>query len=257
MGNWFDDSAQVLPLFRTGHCLAALRESLAWSQALGIPIIWVLWRAGMSVLPPALARSMWESSSDGPDTSSSHDDSIAPAFRARMGLTGLDRFSSRTWADAPPERRKHFRGLSQMLELRHLQPPEPLQHLSYTHPYSHRPLVQFMLSVPPDIACRPGEPRRLMRRAFQGIWPPELRRRRSKDSFGGVFLDSLRPLAVALLTKRQPFEVVERGYVDPVSFRERLERVAHSLDCNEPQLRQIILLEFWLRGHRMRLQACG
>jgi asparagine synthase (glutamine-hydrolysing) len=255
MGNWWDDSAQVLRLFRTGHWPAALRESLAWSQSLGIPIAWVLGRAAMSALPPSLAGSMWEGSSDGLDLSRNRDNSIAPAFRARMGLADRDRSSPRVWAEALPERRKHFRGLSQTLELRRLQPPEPLEHLAYTHPYSHRPLVQFMLSIPADIVCGPGEPRRLMRRALQGLWPPELCQRRSKDSFGGVFLDSIRPLAAALLRKSESLEVVERGYVDPVSLKERLERITHSLDCNESQLRQIILFEYWLRGHRTRLQA--
>ena len=73
---------------------------------------------------------------------------------------------------APPERRKHFHALSMMLELRTLQAPEPLQHLDYTHPFAHRPLVEFLMSVPADVLCRPGEPRRLMRRALSDQWPP-------------------------------------------------------------------------------------
>jgi asparagine synthase (glutamine-hydrolysing) len=252
MGNWHDDSAQVLRLFRTGHWRAGLRESLSWSLALGIPIAWVLGRAMMSTLPPSPANSTATASTDGAELGRSHDDSIAPAFRRRMQKVAKERFSSPAWADAPPERRKHFRGLSEMLELRRLQPPEALEHLFYTHPYSHRPLVHFMLSIPAHIVCGPGEPRRLMRRAFQTLWPPELRQRRSKDSFGGVFLDSLRPLAAALLKNGRPIELVERGYVDRASLADRLVRVTNSLECNEPQLRQIILLEFWLRGRRMR-----
>jgi hypothetical protein len=33
-----------------------------------------------------------------------------------MGLTGRTRFSAPAWAESPPERRKQFRGLSEMLE---------------------------------------------------------------------------------------------------------------------------------------------
>ena len=88
-----------------------------------------------------------------------------------------------------------------------------------------------------------------MRRAFHELWPAELRTRRSKDSFAGVFLDCLRPLASMLL--RQPnLQVVDRGYVDAGSFRQRLDRLTQSLDCNEAQLRLIILLELWLRKTR-------
>jgi hypothetical protein len=222
---------------------------MVWSRALSIPVSWVLGRAMMSALPPALGGSIL-TTVDGPDASRGHDDSIAPAFRTRMSLPYWN--WSRTWMQAPPERRKHFRSLSESLELRRLQPPEPLEHLAYTHPYAHRPLVQFMLSIPADIICCAGEPRSLMRRAFQGFWPAELRRRRSKDAFGGVFLDSLRPLAAKLLREPDSIEVVERGYVDAASLRKRLEQLTHSLDCNEPQLRQIILLEFWLRARRIR-----
>jgi hypothetical protein len=42
--------------------------------------------------------------------------------------------------------------------------------------------------------------------------------------------------------------LVERGYVDLTSLRKRLELLSHSLECNEPQLRQIILLELWLQS---------
>ena len=93
-----------------------------------------------------------------------------------------------------------------------------------------------------------------MRRAFRELWPPALRKRRSKDTFGGVFLDSLRPLAGALLQQPQRLQVVERGYVDGPSVKKRLEQLSYSLDCNEPQLRQIILLEFWLRARENRLR---
>ena len=31
-----------------------------------------------------------------------------------------------------------------------LQTPELLQHLDYTHPFAHRPLVEFLMTVPVD-----------------------------------------------------------------------------------------------------------
>ncbi len=246
MGNWLDDSAQVASLLRRGHLVPALKQSLAWSRALEIPIVWILGRAVQSSMPrllsnrrdPAGVSYVCENSQD----------SMGRKFRDRLHLQEPHRFFSKAWTHAPLDRRRHLRGLMEILELRILQPPEPLEHLYYTHPFAHRPLVQYMMSIPADVVCRPGEPRRLMRRAFRGLWPPELRKRRSKDLFDGVFLESLRPIARSFLKAPRQLQVVERGYVDLDDVTRRLDRLSNSLECNEPQLRQVILLELWLRG---------
>ena len=135
-----------------------------------------------------------------------------------------------------------------LLELRSLQAPESLQHLDYTHPFAHRPLMEFLMTVPADVLCGPGEPRRLMRRALSDLWPPDLRKRRSKGLFGAPLHDALKPLARDLLQRRE-LQVVARGFVDRASFVSRLERLTAGLDSNETQLQQIVLLEFWLRNH--------
>lgn len=246
MGNWGDDSGQVAGLLRRGRIGQALHQSLAWSKLLRIPIYWVLGNAFLLNLPPAYAMRKYQKVERSAAPSSA-EDSILPNFLKRIPQFSI----SNQWMEAPPERRKHFRALAETLELRKLQSPEPLQHLLYTHPYAHRPLVEFMSSIPADIVCRPGEPRRLMRRALHDLWPQELRKRRSKGSFGGVFLDSLRPLARGLIEQRS-LQVVERGYVSPSSLKKRLELLTQSLDCNEGQLRQIVLLELWLRGRSER-----
>jgi len=255
MGNLLDDSEQVASLFRRGHLLPALKESLAWSRALQIPIFWILGRALRSSIPrlgsnpsdPAGISYVCEGSQD----------SMGSGLRDRLKSQDPHRVFSRAWTQAPLDLRRHFRGLMEILELRILQPPEPLEHLYYTHPFAHRPLVQYMLSVPADIVCRPGEPRRLMRRAFRGLWPPELRKRRSKDLFDGVFLESLRPIARSFLKAPRQLQVVERGYVDAADLTRRLDRLSNSLECNEPQLRQVILLELWLRGKAQSLEKAA
>jgi hypothetical protein len=54
-------------------------------------------------------------------------------------------------------------------------------------------------------------------------------------------------LAHGLLGSPQ-LQVVSRGWIDRTSLTARLEKLTRGLDCNEPQLRQIILLEYWLRN---------
>jgi asparagine synthase (glutamine-hydrolysing) len=134
-----------------------------------------------------------------------------------------------------------------MLDARALLCPEPLLPISYTHPFLHRPLVEFMMSIPSAAVCRPGEPRRLMRRALAGIVSPTVLRRRSKGTYDGQFLTALRPLAQALAGRVGEMRLVELGYVDPEHLLHRLGRLVAGLECNEPQLRNLMLLELWLR----------
>jgi len=86
-----------------------------------------------------------------------------------------------------------------------------------------------------------------MRSALSDLWPLKLRTRKSKGLFSAPWQEALRPLAGALLQGRQ-LHVVERGFVDRASVRSRLERLSTGLDCNQDQLRNIILLELWLRN---------
>jgi len=173
-------------------------------------------------------------------------DSLMPDLQRRASPSGEDRGYG--WQAAGPGRRRRFRALSEMLQARLLQVPEALQHISYTHPFAHRPLVEFMLTIPPAVVCRPGEPRRLMRRAFAGLLPDSVRNRKSKAAYGGVYRQALLPLAAEMLREPRKMRLVEHGFVNRNSVTKRLTAFTQGLDSNEAQLRQIILLEFWLRN---------
>ena len=245
LGNWFDDSLQVAASLRRFQLRRAFGEALEWSKILRLPVYRILWQAAQAALPPSLTPAAIYTAGDG---------SYAPkSVETSLTLPEPANQLSNDWLHAAPERRKYFYSLSMALELRTLQPPEPLQHLDYTHPFSHRPLVEFLMTVPTDVLCRPGEPRRLMRSAFSDLWPGKLRERRSKGSFNAPWQAATRPLARALL-KAKSLHSVERGFVDGDSVRSRLERLCLGLDCNESQLRQIILLELWLRNRESSKQ---
>jgi hypothetical protein len=51
-----------------------------------------------------------------------------------------------------------------------------------------------------------------------------------------------------MLSQPGQIRLAGHGYVDPHSVTERLARFLQGLDCNEPQLRQLLLFEFWLRN---------
>jgi asparagine synthase (glutamine-hydrolysing) len=246
-GNWFDDSLQVAASLRRFRIGRACEESLAWSKTIRFPVYKVLWRALQASLPAALTPAAIYTAADGSYAPKSAETSLMSGFSDRAGLSERGSLFSNNWVQAPPERRRYFHALTTMLELRLLQPGEPLQHLDYTHPFAHRPLVEFLMTVPADVLCRPGEPRRLMRSAFSELWPRKLRARRSKGLFNVPWQQVLRPVARALLRSGQ-LQVVERGFVNLTGVLTRLERLTLGLECNEFQLRQIILLELWLRN---------
>jgi asparagine synthase (glutamine-hydrolysing) len=245
-GNWLDDSLQVAAPLRHWKVGDTCREALAWSKSLRVPIYPILWRAVRAVLgPPFASKSMYaEGVVSMPHNT---DTSLAAGLLARTGLFHPDSLFSADWAHAPPERRSHFRALTVLRELKTLRRPDGMRHLDYTHPFAHRPLVEFLMSVPAETLCRPGEPRRLMRRALADLWPAKLRARRSKSLFGTAYFKALKPMADSLLKDRH-WQVVERGWIDHAGLMVRLEKLRESLDCNEPQLRHIILLECWLRN---------
>jgi asparagine synthase (glutamine-hydrolysing) len=250
MGNWYDDSLQVAAPLRSGRIGRAAKDALAWAKVLRVPLAWILLRALRASLP-ALPGGRTCAPLYGLDALSpprSEERSLAKSFESRVG-PGERLHGSTDWVRAAPERRKHFLALSMMREMRTLQLLEPVRHLDYTHPFAHRPLVEFVMSVPPEVLCGPGQPRRLMRRALGDLWPPRLRARRSKSLFGAPWIDALRPLALGLLHTPH-WHVVAAGWVDRASLTTRLMKLTRGLDCNEPQLRQIILLEYWLRNRQ-------
>jgi hypothetical protein len=56
------------------------------------------------------------------------------------------------------------------------------------------------------------------------------------------------PIAKMLLGHKQ-IKVVELGFLERASLRSRLQRLSCGLDCNQSQLRNIMVLELWLRNH--------
>jgi asparagine synthase (glutamine-hydrolysing) len=253
MGNWFDDSLQLSASLRRFHLAQACRDAIEWSKILRLPVYRILWQALSACLPAAFAPATVYSRKDGSYVPKSAETSVVPSLIDRLGLSDSRNIFSDVWMQAAPERRKYFRSLSTTLELRTLQVPELWQHLDYTHPFAHRPLVEFLMTVPVEVLCGPGEPRRLMRSAVSDLWPLKLRMRRSKGLFNLPWQEALMPLARVLLSAKK-LHLVECGIVDRASVLARLQRLSVGLDCNLDQMRYMILMELWLR-RRMNNQG--
>jgi asparagine synthase (glutamine-hydrolysing) len=242
MSNFADDSEQVADCFREGQILAGLTEAFTWSRQLRCPVYSILRRAASSATPPPVNGGL-----SGNGDRSRTEDSLSPALKRRA----LERrYASQRpeWCDLPPTCRKRAFAIQEMLDSRRLQCPAALAGMDVTHPFSDRRLVEFTLRTPARVTCGPGEPRKLMREAFRSFLPPAIANRRNKASYREACMRAIEPLARQMLSDGSTPLVVELGYVNPHSLRNRLSRMLNGLATNETQLRQIILFEFWLRS---------
>jgi asparagine synthase (glutamine-hydrolysing) len=246
MGNNYDGTGQVAEWLSKRRFSKALRTAYAWGRAAQAPLYPILWRGIRQ------AYSSWSPSLDPQDAvgamPASTEDSLVSKVRTRLQSYLRERMASEVPRPTPPARRQLFQAAAEVCRSRRLQTPEALRHISYSHPYSHRPLLEFMLTIPSHVVFGPGQPRRLMRRAFDGLLPPMIVTRKSKASYATSFRAPLMPLAKQLLRQPTAIELVKRGYLDVQSLVNRLEKFTQGIDCHETQLRQIILLEFWLRN---------
>ena len=120
----------------------------------------------------------------------------------------------------------------------------------FSHPFSHRQLIDFMLSLPMDQIVRPGEGRSLMRRAMRGILPERIRLRKSKAGPDECFCrvlarekDTIGDLAKLL--------ICERGYTGAQSFAEAIREVSLGRIEQSGAVMQLLSVERWLRSLSM------
>jgi hypothetical protein len=245
MGNCSDGAGHVADDLGHGRFGAALRNALRWGRVQRQPVYSILSDAARL----AVTRRI--------DISANADfrrTALTPAaMRRAVELT--EARIPEVHRGAAPGRRTRLGSLMDMLQVRHLHSPETLRPFAWSHAFAHRPLVEFMMTIPPGIVYRPGEPRRLMRRALSGLLPKAVAQRRSKAAYSGVFRRSLLPMAQELLRSSSPLLLAEGGFIDAQAARARLEHFTLGLECNEAQLHQIVMLEFWLRARENRMPA--
>jgi asparagine synthase (glutamine-hydrolysing) len=124
-----------------------------------------------------------------------------------------------------------------------------------SHPFSHRPLVEFVLGIPRTELARPGEPRRLMRRAMADVLPEQIVKRSSKGYARPAMLRLLRPSIRQMLSETQPFELERLGILDPAITRARLDLVNSGAAGLLWNLTRVIAVERWLRVQHGRLDG--
>jgi hypothetical protein len=138
-----------------------------------------------------------------------------------------------------------------------LQSPSEWPTVVYTNPFAHRPLVEFALSLPVDVLYRPGEPRALMKQAFEAFVPERVLTRFSKGYYAPLIMRRVQQTTGAWLDRIDQLEVVRRGYVDRSRLRTRLEAVRAGAFRISGVIPALTRLEQWLEGRAAVRHQCA
>lgn len=256
MGNSLDEPGQVAEHLAHGHLLGWLGCGYRWARARRIPIWSILGRSVLPLLPARSQMRLWAIDPT-PDDSYAH--------LAKMGMLNerfierhLD-FSGReqsfAYREATPAQR-YFLYCFDRLRTYHGAGASPFAlPVKSSHAFFHRPLFEFCATVPREELCAPGQTRDLMRRAFKGLLPPEVLRRRTKTTSRMTFETNLRELAPVLLSNPNGLLTEARGYVGYGRLTKAI-RNPQAIDFRRSDLMPAVCLEVWLQAReRHRLPA--
>lgn len=162
---------------------------------------------------------------------------------------------TRALALGPRHKARMLMTLTSLLDDRSFQTPSELPGLKVTFPFLHRPLVEFLASVSPDLLSTPDRPRALMRDAFQDVLPEIVARRFSKGRISELQRRRvIRDFAERFHRSTDTLHVVQAGFVDGEALRPALDAVVRDGLRSLKNLVEIVRFEGWLRlyGQRRR-----
>lgn len=171
---------------------------------------------------------------------------VHPRHRSTLRALTADFEGYTSWRSAPSRRAQVF-VVDRMFRVLGTGFGQDYPQIYISHPYSHRPLVEFCLGVPVSQFLRNGETRSLMRRAMRDLLPAKTAKRVSKGLVDECVLRALvrERVAISNVTK---WQVCRSGFVDPSRLAETLHRARLGIvDLSGPLIR-LLSLERWLRS---------
>lgn len=253
MGNEFDDGAQIADFLTKLRFAGFLVGAYSWSRALRVPIYSMLLRGIVPLLPAEQQLAAWRRKSRREANLYTHSEREAACFTQRIEArrdedlgVGLGRTS---WFRSTPSLRRFHWALDCQSLSRTLETPADLEPIRLSHPYTHRPLVEYIAQIPRFQMCAAGKRRDLMRRTFSGLVPGQILSRNSKSGMGYQHQTEARQL-IRNLPSPDGWEVVLRGWVEPSALRDIIGRVSQGTLRDWPRLTMVLTIETWLVSRR-------
>lgn len=132
---------------------------------------------------------------------------------------------------------------------------QSLVDVNVAFPFSHRPLIEFMVALPFDQCTRPGETRSLAHRALEPVLPVEIAKRNDKGLSIYAYLAALAREAPRLEQLFTDARVCAFGYVKPAALKELVELAKTGKSQKSTLLMSLMCLENWLRAVESRVAA--
>jgi asparagine synthase (glutamine-hydrolysing) len=239
MGGEPDNSAAIFDDYSSDGLVAALRAARQWSRGCRVPLV---------ATCASLARVMCDRSGREPSTGGAASSLLMP--RLRQHVEDVAATGDRRLRDVRPSKRPLARLLLAYADMARLDYPVNPPGLIHAYPFSHRPLVEFVLAIPGSVLTAPGDTRTLMRRAFAGLVPARVLERQSKGYYPPAALRGLRPVAASMLPVDR-LEVVRRGWIEPMALDAALRALANG-GAAGTDLRRVLRFEQWLASRQRR-----
>jgi asparagine synthase (glutamine-hydrolysing) len=232
-----DGTPVVADSLLKGHFVDMHAACLAWSRVTNVPYVRLLFKQAFplamgSILP-------WVSAYQPPEAPRWIRRHYKDNFRDAVWDGGIR--SSRNM----PSLRMHRYHIDLLFSQLAAGYVNEYREIYVTYPYSHRPLVEFCLSVPTSQFLRGGQTRSLMRRSLSEVLPPKVLERRSKGGPGEAMVRALR--------KEWPdigdpcrWQLCELGIADPESLMKDLNRMR--LQGDTGHVLRMVTAERWLRS---------
>jgi asparagine synthase (glutamine-hydrolysing) len=231
--------ADLLYQGQPGAFLASLRT---WKQVQEEPYLQLLWRGGLRPLLPEWVRRRLPSPHSVPEW-------VAPAFAAQWGLREQQQTAQDGGGFELPSQRAHHGFIrSDIHTVSWLYGCNGATLLEVAHPFLHRPLVEFCMALPLNQLLRGRETRSLHRRALREFLPKRIAQRRSKQGPEEAFYRAFARQWSRVEELLEGARVVQRGYVEPVRFRETLQQARFGHGTGLVQVLKVLALEYWLRA---------
>lgn len=235
-----DGSPIVADELRSANVLRAHTECRSWSHAAGIPYYELLAKRALPMAIESLFPNRF-----------SYKRSNLPKWihsrHAKRLITDNPDFSGyQAWCAIPSKRSQVF-FVQHMFRYFGSGCLQEFDEMYISHPYSHRPLIEFCLALPIVQFLHNGESRCLMRRALSEVLPAKIAKRVSKGLLDETIVRALRKESTKIATLSN-WQVCERGYVNHAELLRSLNKVRVGiLDLIGPLIR-LFSLERWLRS---------
>jgi asparagine synthase (glutamine-hydrolysing) len=242
LGNIEVPDPQLADLMWDGDFRCLHIQIRQWSTVLNEPYYKLLWRATRLLCTNQLHMVTGTGAELGPW--------LSPTYIKQMNLRERARGLPDPFAFSRPgarDRSESFEAATANVAQTWSWPDRPIEQ---AYPFLHRPLVEFLQSIPSSQILRPGERRSLMRRSVRRLLPERVRNRRTKRNWDGVYCRALlRDWGRLQRFFKDQMILADRRYVIPARLRASIQRARHGAETITFPLWKAIYLELWLRAY--------